>query len=176
MASVGSVYSKAVYELAVQSNEQDAVLSQLKALWEACASHPQLHEVLTGPVVDASVRVAVLGDVAKALGLSGLTRRLAELLAARGRLQALPEVIADLTKLIESSQGVHSGVVRAAVELTADELNVLGSALAKRVGGKVKLSQQVDPSLLGGVVATVAGRTFDASLRTQIERFKNELI
>jgi F0F1-type ATP synthase delta subunit len=38
----------------------------------------------------------------------------------------------------------------------------------------VKLKPEVDASLLGGVVATVAGRTFDASLRTQLERFKNQ--
>ena len=66
--------------------------------------------------------------------------------------------------------------MKSAVEFSADELNVLGAALAKRVGAKVRLTQMVDPSFLGGVVATVGGKIFDASLRTQIERFRNELI
>jgi F-type H+-transporting ATPase subunit delta len=176
MATVGSVYAKAVYELACEKNEQDAALSQLKSFWEACASHSSLRAVLTGPAVDPRARQAIVVDVLSALGLSGATRRLVELMASRGRLGCLPDVIADFGKLLDVAQGVHAGSVRSAVELSNDELSVLESALAKRIGGKVKLSQAVDASLLGGVVATVAGRTFDASLRTQIERFKNELI
>jgi F-type H+-transporting ATPase subunit delta len=78
--------------------------------------------------------------------------------------------------MIEASQGVLTGKVTSAVELSAEELDVLGAAIAKRVGSRVKLKPEVDASLLGGVVATVAGRTFDASLRTQLERFKNQNI
>ena len=88
----------------------------------------------------------------------------------------LPDILNELDALIESAQGVLAGRVRTAVELSEDELAVLGAALAKRIGSRVKLSQVVDSSLLGGVVATVAGRTFDASLKAQIERFKSELI
>ncbi len=176
MATVGSVYAKAVFELASEQGGVDEVSRQLKIFWEACQSHRALAAVLTGPTVEAAGRKAVLKDVASALGVAGLSHRLLELLAVRGRLAELPEVMSTLDAMIEASQGILAGKVRSAVELSADEIAVLGSALAGRVGSRVRLSQEVDPSLLGGVVATVAGRTFDASLRTQIERFKNELI
>jgi F-type H+-transporting ATPase subunit delta len=176
MATVGSVYAKAVFELASEKGELDAVTRQLHTFWEACHAHRALGAALTGPTVEARGRKAVLEGVASLLEISGLSRRLLEMLAVRGRLSQLPEVLQELETMIEASQGIRAGKVRSAVELTAEEISVLGSALAKRVGGRVRLSQEVDPSLLGGVVATVAGRTFDASLRTQIERFKNELI
>lgn len=176
MATVGSVYAKAVFELAGEKGEVDAVSKQLRGFWDACKVHAPLVAALTGPAVDAKSRKAILDDVAGSLGVSGLSRRLLELLAVRGRLGQLPEILDQLESMIEASQGVLSGKVRSAVELSPEELTVLGSALTKRIGSRVKLSQVVDPTLLGGVVATVAGRTFDASLRTQIERFKNELI
>ncbi len=95
---------------------------------------------------------------------------------ARGREATLSQISDELEALVQKSQGVQAGQVRSAVELSAEELSVLSASLSKRVGGKVKLTQTVDPSLLGGMVATVAGKTFDASLRSQLERFKNELI
>lgn len=176
MATVGSVYAKAVFELASQKGSPSDVLSQLRAFWEACQASPPLKAALTGPVVEARARKAILKDVTKALGISGITENLLNLLAARGRLAYLPQVESELNSLIEASEGVLAGRVRSAVELSSEELGVLTASLSKRVGSRVRLSQEVDPSLLGGVVATVAGRTFDASLRTQIERFKSELI
>jgi F-type H+-transporting ATPase subunit delta len=176
MATVGSVYAKAVFELAGEKGEIDAVSKQLREFWDACRTHANLVAALTGPAVDTKSRMAILGDVAASVGVSGLSLRLLQMLAERGRLGQLPAVLDQLETMIQASQGVLAGKVRSAVELSADEVTVLGNALSKRIGSRVKLTQEVDPSLLGGVVATVAGRTFDASLRTQIERFRNELI
>lgn len=176
MATVGSVYAKAVFELAQEKKSVDTVAQQLRAFWEAVRSNRALNAALTGPTVETRARKAILSSVISSLEVSGLTQKLLELLVARGRLGALPQILEQLDAMVESSQGVMAGKVRSAVELSAEEVAVLSSALAKRVGSRVRLSQEVDPSLLGGVVATVAGRTFDASLRTQIEKFKNELI
>ncbi len=177
MATIGTVYAKAIYELAGPKGELDLVAKQLRDFQEAVTSHAGLASVLAGPTSQAGSRKAILNDLASGLGLSGLAKKLLDLLASRGRMAYVPEIIQQLEAMIEGAQGIMVGKVRSAVELSADEVSVLGAALAKRIGGgRVRLTQEVDPSLLGGVVATVGGRTFDASLRTQIERFKNELI
>lgn len=176
MASVAGVYAKALFELGQSSGQLESMSKELKAFAEAFQSHPALGEILSGAGVDSAGRGAVLRGVASAIKVSDVVARLLDLLVKRGRASAIPEISRELESMIEAAQGIRSGQVRSAVELSEEELSVLGSALAKRVGGKVKLSQVIDPSLLGGMVATVAGKTFDASLRTQLERFKNELI
>lgn len=176
MAKIGLVYAKALYELAAQKEDISAIEAQLRGFWETCEAHTPLRAALTGATVDVQNRMAILKEISDRLGVQGLSRRLLELMASKGRLSLLPQVIEELEALIAAAQGVRAGEVRTAVELSQEELNVLGAALAGRVGGKVRLTQKVDPALLGGVVATVAGKTFDASLRTQMERFRNELI
>jgi F-type H+-transporting ATPase subunit delta len=176
MATVGSVYAKAIFELASEKKEVEGVSKQLQEFWANVRPHASLVSALTGPSVDAKSRRAILADVNKQLNVTGLAARLLDLLASRGRLGALPSILDELESMVEASQGVLRGKIRSAVELSPEDVASLSGALGKRVGQRVKLSQSVDPSLLGGVVATVAGRTFDASLRTQIERFKNELI
>jgi F-type H+-transporting ATPase subunit delta len=39
----------------------------------------------------------------------------------------------------------------------------------------VEFEESVDPSLLGGAVATVGGLVFDGSLRTQLEQLRASL-
>ncbi|MGE3261415.1 MAG: ATP synthase F1 subunit delta [Bacteriovoracia bacterium] len=176
MATVASVYARAVFELAKEKGQLDSVFKELKSFWDVCHASQPLKAVVAGAGINPNDRKAILKDVCKALELSPIPTRLLEMLAARGRVSVVPELLKDLEKMIEAGEGIQSGEVRSAVALSPEEVEFLGAAIAKRVGGKVRLNQVVDPSLLGGVVATVAGKTFDASLRTQIERFKNELV
>jgi F-type H+-transporting ATPase subunit delta len=176
MANVASVYARAVYELGQEKGQLDAVYRELKSFWDVCSASGPLKAVLAGAGIDPGSRKAILKDVSSALELGDVSGRLLEMLAGRNRIAIMPQLLKELEEMIQAGQGVQTGEVRSAVELSDQEVEALGSAIAKRVGGKVRLRQVVDPALLGGVMATVAGKTFDASLRSQIERFKNELI
>ncbi len=176
MATVSSVYAKAVFELGKEKNQLDTILSEIKSFSELVQSNGQLKSVLSGSGFDPNARKAVLDAVLQTVKVSGIVHKLLELLVARGRMEALPDLVTELEALVEASHGVQVGVVTSAIELGQEEVNVLANTLGKRIGSKVKLTQKVDPTLLGGMVATVSGKTYDASLRTQLERFKNELI
>lgn len=176
MATVSSVYAKAVFELGKEKNQLDTILAEIKSFAELVQSNSQLKAVLSGSGFDPNARRAVLDAILQSVKVSGIVHKLFELLVARGRMDALPDLVKELEALVEASHGVQVGVVTSAIELGQEEVNVLANTLAKRIGSKVKLTQKVDPTLLGGMVATVSGKTYDASLRTQLERFKNELI
>ena len=55
--------------------------------------------------------------------------------------------------------------------------SVSSRAFAKAMSGK-KVQMQVvhDPSLLGGLVAKLGDVVYDGSLRTQLERMRDELV
>lgn len=176
MATVSSVYANALFEVAREKGKDAEFFQQLKDVTETCFGEPTLRSVLTAPGIDPAARKRIVADVLSKISVAGVVARLMEILAERGRVAALPEILAEYERAIEGAKGVKHGEVRSAVELSQEELNTLKDALSKRMGFGVKLTAAVDPSLLGGVVATVAGKTFDGSLRTQLEKFKNELI
>ncbi len=176
MATAAAVYAKAMFELGQETKQLDALLKEIKEFSDTMAANKELYLVLSGAGFNPISKRAILKEVRETMKLSPVASRFLDVLVTRGRISDLSSILQELERLIEKSQGVQSGQVRTTIELSAEELAFLGSALSKRVGGKVKLSQVVDPSLLGGVVATVAGKTFDASLRSQLERFKSEMI
>ena len=42
-------------------------------------------------------------------------------------------------------------------------------------GKEVVLQQEIDPSLLGGMTVELAGKVYDGSIRTQLEKMKQRI-
>ena len=73
--------------------------------------------------------------------------------AGRGR--DLPAIIDRLVARAAESKDAAVAEVRSAVPLSADQTDRLKAALANATGRNVNLKVVVDPSVLGGLVATV---------------------
>ena len=56
------------------------------------------------------------------------------------------------------------------------QLAELGAVLEQRFGRKLTLEVRIDPSLIGGVRATVGDEVLDTSVRARLERMKTALI
>ena len=102
--------------------------------------------------------------------------RLLEILLERGRVELLPELAQEFRK-IEARM-----LERVAVEVTtarsldpAMEKNVLAS-LEKFTGKKVRLTQVVDPTVLGGARTRIGSVVYDGTLSTRLEKLKLLLI
>ena len=59
--------------------------------------------------------------------------------------------------------------------LTSDQQDRLKAALANATGRNVSLKVVVDPSVLGGLVATVGDTVIDGSVRTNLDQLKSRL-
>ena len=65
--------------------------------------------------------------------------------------------------------------VRTAVELTDDQQARLKAALENATGKSLNLKTIVDPTVLGGVVATIGDTVIDDTVRTRIDQLKSRL-
>ena len=108
--------------------------------------------------------------------LTAPVTKLLVLLAQTRKLNLLP----DLEKAYRERLLAHQNIVRAevtsAAPLSPDKTKALEESLATVTGKKVELSVSVDPELLGGVVATIGSTVYDGSVRTQLQRMRQELV
>lgn len=169
------IYAKAFFEAASEARAVPAVLAVLKDFNVMCAGNPALRSIFLYSAVNSEKRARVLEALLTEQKTAPLPAKMLLLLSRRGRVAELGEIIAGYERLVDASEGVLRGELKSAISLPEEEVQTLSGALAKTVGRGVRLEQKVDPALLGGFVATVAGRTFDASLRTQLERLRNSL-
>ena len=94
----------------------------------------------------------------------------------RGRIQELPKLAAEFRRLDNERKGITHATATSASPLTKDEVAALARRLEEYTGGRVELDVQVDPSLLGGLVVRVGDRLIDGSVRSRLERLRNQLV
>jgi F-type H+-transporting ATPase subunit delta len=157
-------YARALLDVARGAGEALAVRDELRALVPAITGHESLWRALVHPGVSAEAKGRALAAVAQTAGASAVVRRLFALLGARDRVALLPEVAEAYADAANAAQGVVAAEAVSAVPLSGEERRALEAAL----GGAVELRARVDPDLLGGLLVSVGGTTYDGSVRARL--------
>jgi F-type H+-transporting ATPase subunit delta len=174
---VGRSYAKALFELARERSQVDAIARDLHAIEEQFASNAELRAFLARPWVASSAKRAAAAEVAARLGVSPLARDFLALVAAQGRVDHLQTIAAAYRELEDEAAGRVRARVRTAVRLSDAERSALSDRLGRALGGKhVLLEEVADRKLLGGFVAEVGSLLVDGSLDGQLARLRDRLV
>jgi len=167
-------YARGLFEIARAEGKLDEVEDELFRFARSLEGNEQLRSTLSNELLPAERRQSIVEDL---LGsrTTRTTTQLVSFIVGLGHSADLPEII---DSLIQRAAGLRDEVVaevRTAVKLTPDQETRLAAALANATGKNVSLKPIVDPSVLGGVLATVGDTVIDGSVRTRLEQLKSRL-
>ncbi len=167
-------YARALFEVARAEGTIDEVEDELFRFARSYESSDALRNALTDEMVPAAKRQAIVEDL---LGgkATATTTQLVSMVVGSGRGRDLPAIIDRLVQRAANSKNLEVAEVRSAVALTDDQQDRLKAALANATGRQVTLKVVVDPSILGGVVASGGDTVIDGSVRTRVEQLKSRL-
>jgi F-type H+-transporting ATPase subunit delta len=167
-------YAEAAFEVAMRDNALDAWRNDLDAA-AAVVADERAGRALANPSIPLETRLSVaqatFGRLVgpKVMNLIGLMLR-------RGRIDELPRLAVEFRRLDDQRQGITRATAISASSLTPDEVGALTERLERSAGGRVALDTEVDPSLLGGLVVRLGDRLIDGSVRSRLERLRNQLV
>jgi F-type H+-transporting ATPase subunit delta len=169
-------YARALFLLASEENRVAAVREELRRLAAALEASAELRGVLLQPLHAAAERRRVLDALADKLGASSLVKRFYAYLIDQRRLVAFEEIEAEFVRLADEAAGRSKARVKTAQPLSAEQQARLARALAAKAGRAVELDVEVDPTLVGGLVAQLGDTVYDGSLKTQLVRLRGALL
>jgi len=170
-------YAQAMVDVTAEAGVVDAVADELSGFDDVLAANDhQLGAALQSPVFTVEERRAVLDAVLPKLDLNPLTVNLLRLLNDNGRLGILGEIAAAYRDLADERAGRVRVVVKSAEPLTDAMAADVKQALEATTGKTVVIDAEVDPSLIGGLVARVGSIVYDSSLRTRLQNIKGALL
>jgi len=167
-------YARGLFEIARAEGTLDEVEDELFRFARSYESSDALRNALTDEMIPADRRQQIVEDL---LGgkATPTTIQLVSLVVGAGRGRDLPAIIDRLVARASTSKQLELAEVRTAVPLTDDQKTRLAAALANATGKNVNVKVVVDPSVLGGVVATIGDTVIDGSVRTRIDQLKSRL-
>jgi F-type H+-transporting ATPase subunit delta len=174
-ASLAGRYASALFDLARDQRQIEAVGNSLDALNQALADSKDFSELVASPLVSREEAGKAFAALAPQLGLDPITTNFVGVLARNGRKGALRNVIRAFRRLSAEHRGETSADVITARPLKDDQLAQLKQQLRARAGRDVTIDAQVDPAILGGIVVKLGSQQIDASIRTKLNRLASAM-
>jgi F-type H+-transporting ATPase subunit delta len=167
-------YARALFEVARAEGTLDEVEDELFRFARSYESSEELRNTLTDEQIPAEKRQAIVEDLLGGKATS-TTTQLVSMVVGSGRARELPAIVDQLVQRASNAKQLDVALVRTAVALSGDQEARLKAALENATGKSLNLKAIVDPSVVGGVIATVGDDVIDDSVRTRIDQLKSRL-
>jgi F-type H+-transporting ATPase subunit delta len=174
--TVSRRYATALADVVIKSGETGVVQSELKTWEQMLAGNSDLQDAFANPAIAHANKEKVLESLLERTKPSKTTSNFLRVLLRNGRLADLTGINDRFATVLEERSGSVVANVSSARELSDSQRNELKANLERLTGKQIKLDFNIDPNLIGGVVTRVGSTIYDASVKTQLENLKEELI
>lgn len=174
-------YATALYTAAVKTSTLDPTAKTIAALAALLAKDTKLGGILSTPTLSTADKSAIVAELQKSTNSANqpTVSYFLQTLAENNRLGLLGDVAAKFGELIRAANGEVELIVTSAQALDSKTLGRLETAIAKSAfvgqGKKLKVTNKVNPEILGGLVVEVGDRTIDLSVSAKVAKL-NKLL
>ncbi len=165
-------YAAALYDLADERRELDAVVGEMDALGRLIDQSAPFRRLLTSPLVDVTQARTAADAVLKEQGFGKTVSDFVGVIANNRRLAVLRAIVTAFSTLVAQKRGVITANVASAHPLSDVQREQLRARLIEAGFGNVNIQESVDASLLGGLVVRVGARLYDTSLKSRLQRLQ----
>lgn len=173
--TVGRVYAQALLELATEQGVVDEVADEVQQLLPLISDGGDLHRLLVNPAIGDQERGQIIQRIFEGK-VSGLLYTMLRVMGDKGRLGSISEVASGYLLAVAEARGQIDVQAFVASELDSAAVQQVAQQIGQAFGKTVSVSQQIDPSLIGGMKIKVGDRLIDASVASQLRNMKNKMI
>ncbi|GGC10710.1 ATP synthase subunit delta [Marinobacterium zhoushanense] len=166
--TVARPYTKAAFEYALEKGNLDQWSAMLSTAAQVVQDSTMAH-VLTNPALTYQQKAEVLISVCEEQ-MDDAGKNFTVLLAENQRLALLPEIALQFARLKAAQEKKVDVDLTTAFPLDDAQQQKLAQALSTKLGREVKLTSQVDKSILGGVVVRSDDLVIDGSIRARLAK------
>lgn len=173
---VAKRYAKALVALAREHGRLAETGEQLKRFAQLIDDTPDLKSLLYNPAISQHFKADLLADLSQRLGLSSLEANFMRMLLEKGRLPEMPHIIELYEVLAEEAQNRLRVRVKSAFPLSPALQEEVRQRFANYTSKDIVIDQEIDPTLIGGLVAQMGSLVLDGSIRNELLRVKTVLV
>lgn len=171
---VDGTYATALYLASVQELSVEASYQGLSKIADLISTDNKVKQFLGNPALGKDDRKTVISTLAESLNLDKTVTNFLGVLSENNRLGEFDAIYKNFGQLFDAHQGVVAATITSAKPLDSKILRRLQAAIQKSSfvgdGKTLKVSNEVNPEVLGGLVVEVGDKTVDLSIATKVAR------
>jgi F-type H+-transporting ATPase subunit delta len=174
-AEIVEPYAQALMSVAQTNNQIDQLGEDIRYLVSLMENSPELRAFVANPIVKEADKKSVLRQVVGGNTNQFLINFLM-LLVDKRRIVFLGAICQKYLELLRKLKNTVLAEVTSTTELSAEQQHsVIEKVRAITNAQAVEIKNNVDPSIIGGVIIKVGSQVFDSSLQGQLRRISLNL-
>ncbi len=174
MTGVEKIYSEAVFELACEQSCTDEVKKELDSLAVVFNDNPGFAKLLTAPTVTIGEKLEIIEKTFKGK-ISELCYNLLCVVTEKGRAAAVPAIAEDYKNRWYEMKNIAEVKVTTSVPLSENLRAKLKAKLESVYKKTVILTENVDPTIMGGIVLNYGNTMLDGSVKAKLEAIQKQI-
>ena len=171
---IAQKYSKALLEVAQESQQLEAVLAEVAAFDQVIQS-TDLQAFLVDVAYSDDKKHQVIESLQNAS--SDIFKNFLTILVKNQRMALLPVIIKEIRHQADSLFKISDVDVTSAIVLSDIQLSKLETTIKSKFDlNEVTIKNTVDTSILGGVIINARGKIIDASIKSQLTKIAKSII
>ncbi len=168
-------YARALLEVALENQSEDAVLVDLQSFDSLLSEHDELRSTLENPVLPFPAKRKIVEAVGARLPLSQSVQNFVLIAASNGRIHQFSSLVEAFSQVLDEKRGIQRGTVFSANPLDESQRLLVSQRMAQLTGGQVQLGFEIDSDLIGGIKIRLGSTIFDGSIRARLNELKKRL-
>lgn len=170
---IAAVYAEALFELCCETDCLEDVSLDLISVIDIFEANPEFLSLLSLPTLDTSEKLDALKKVFEDDG--SILFDFLCLLTERDRISYIAEIGKEFKKLYNTHNNIEEVTVTTCVPLNDDERTKLIVKLQNKLSKRIKLIENINPDIIGGVQLCYGDTLIDNSIASRIEALSKEL-
>ena len=172
---ISSRYAKALLKYATEKGENEEVYHSLMLLGESFIRIPKLRDTLNNPVLNDEKKYSLL-NMASGNTQSECLKQFFRLMIRKHRISMAQFIAQSYVSAYRKQQHLIHSKLTVPVALDDATKERLKGLVKAKTNNEVEFVVDIDPSIIGGFVLEYDTYSFDASIRTKLNRMKKQLL
>jgi F-type H+-transporting ATPase subunit delta len=168
---VAKTYAGALFEVAVEMNQIDQFGEQLTFMMDTFKEYPAFYELYKTPQISKVEKSKITGDVFKDK-LSLEIMNFIKILLDKRRTSSFEEIVDEYQRLANEHNNIVQAVAVTAIPLRDEDKSKLEEKLSKMTGKNVKLTNEIDPSIIGGILIKMGDKVIDGTIQSRLSELQ----
>jgi len=171
---VSKRYASALFELAFEEQKHHQVQEELAFIRSCIEDEPSFFELLKSPLITADEKKDIISNIFRERVCMEVLNFL-YIIIDKGREAYIKNIVNEYILLVDSVQNKVDAVAITAVPMEKQDLLMLQANLSKSSGKNIQLQNQVDPTIIGGVLVKIGDKVIDGTIKNRLATMQEQL-
>lgn len=175
MDSLYNRYALALFDLSLEKNKIKECQDEVKTLYDLFSQNEEIIHILSSCFISKSEKRKIVDKILAECTQEDVVN-FVKVIISNGRERYTLKIFKEFDNICNEYLGIKTGEVYSPYKITQEEIAKIEKVVSGKIGFKVKLVNEIDESLIGGVKVVVGDYVFDNSIKNKLSKMRSTLL